>query len=103
MMPALFVAGAFHSGTFPLILGYARPRYRDVFGSASGLLIAIGTIGSMLVPYSIGVAGESAGLRISVGGIAALELGVALLACALYMRTSRERTDDPHGVSSNEN
>ncbi len=103
IMPALFVAGAFHSGGFPLILAYARPRYQDVFGSASGLLIAIGTIGSMLVPYFIGFAGESVGLRVSVGGIAALELGVALLACVLYVRASRDRTDAPQGVSSNGN
>lgn len=91
IMPLLFVAGAFHSGTFPLILAYAKTKYEDVFGSAAGLLIAIGTVGGMLTPYLIGLAGERIGLRAAIGGIALLQLGIVLLACALLARDSDAR------------
>jgi FHS family glucose/mannose:H+ symporter-like MFS transporter len=91
IMPLLFVAGAFHSGTFPLILAYAKTKYEDVFGSAAGLLIAIGTVGGMLTPYLIGFAGERIGLRAAIGGIALLQLGIVLLACALLARDSDAR------------
>lgn len=88
----LFVCvGLFFSGIFPTALALAGQSFPGQLGAVSGLLVALGGLGSTFIPWTMGFAGDLFGLRT---GFALAALGtVAMVAFAIRWR--REGTAAP--------
>ncbi len=82
------IAGLLQGGTNALILTYARPHFLDAFGTASGMLTAIGSIGGFVLAYLVGVAAERLSITTSLLfiGLAALVMGIIAFGLWLHER-----------------
>ncbi|GAB4556998.1 MAG: hypothetical protein Kow0047_01000 [Anaerolineae bacterium] len=63
---SLLVAGATFGGLWPTIMSYAAVRSSGHTGAASGLLIALGFLGALIVPALIGLSSSWIGLGASL-------------------------------------
>ena len=64
---AVFLLGAGFAPVFPVVFGFVGDRYEQLSGTALSIVIAIGLIGGMLMPYVAGVIGGAYGLRLACG------------------------------------
>jgi MFS transporter, FHS family, glucose/mannose:H+ symporter len=61
----VFLLGAGFAAAYPVVLGYVGDRYAALSGTAFSIVIAMGLVGGMTLPYVAGVTGETLGLRSS--------------------------------------
>ncbi|MBK5290893.1 MAG: MFS transporter [Acidobacteriia bacterium] len=86
-LTALVVTGAGLAGVFPTVMGMAGARFHDHSGAVFGILLTMGRLGAMTLPYLTGMVAGEVGLRAAmailvVNGliIAGLQAGVRLSA-----------------------
>ena len=60
-----FLLGVGFAAMFPTLLGFIGTRYAALSGTAIGAALAVALMGGMLLPYTVGVAGERIGMRAS--------------------------------------
>jgi MFS transporter, FHS family, glucose/mannose:H+ symporter len=82
----VFLLGVGLSATFPVVLGFVGDRYAALSGTAFSVVIVMGLIGGMLLPYATGVLGASYGLRAS---FVIVPVAVVLLAALLGLARAR--------------
>jgi fucose permease len=93
MFAGAVITGFSHAAIYPTTLAIAADRYQRLAGTIFGLLFAVGLIGGMLFPWSIGHLSPSLGLRVAmvlplVGGAVVAALAAALTAPPPAVRTS---------------
>lgn len=72
---------------FPTVLAIVSDTYPKVFATASGVIIAIGNIGAMVIPWVQGKVGggDSGGIEVT------LTLAVVLLAMFVYLQAQQQK------------
>ncbi len=62
---ALFVTGFGLAASFPVALGFTGDRYPALSGTAFSIVFVMAMIGGSVLPYMVGLIGQSSGLRLS--------------------------------------
>lgn len=78
----IIVMGFTYSGQFPLLVGYGAANSSSSSGITVSILMGFGAIGSMLIPYFMGLVGDYAGLSY------AMIIPAVLLMCVAVIFTS---------------
>jgi fucose permease len=88
--------GLSFSSVWPLIVGYGGQKYKKSSGTAFAVLVASGGAGSMIIPYSMGLVSERAGLRAGMISPVILFLLVAVIFATIennWVNKNVERID----------
>ena len=80
--PALWAGavGVLLGPVFPLLVTAAGRRFVDARGAATGIVVGAGSVGGVILPWAVGVAGGVFGLGLAMSGLAVAAAAMALSA-----------------------
>jgi MFS transporter, FHS family, glucose/mannose:H+ symporter len=87
---AVFLIGASIAAIFPTTLGVAGAHYPEHSGTVFGILIGVGLVGGMTMPWLAGQIGQRYGVR---WGLALVVVNACAIAC-LWLAATREAKRD---------